>query len=587
MAEKSIKLILELDDKQVEATLKKLPKEFEDSGKKSGKEFGDGVESGASKAFSSLKSKILSVGAALVTAFGAKKSIEAAARQQDAVQRLNNSLANIGEFSQKATLDLQNFAASIEETTRFSDEAVLEQLAFAQAMGATAEQSEKVVNAATDLATALNIDLNSATRNIAKTLGGFAGELGETIPELKELTQEQLRAGEGIELLAARYSGRAAQDVATFSGALEQLKNAFGTVLENIGKIITNNPIVIKGINALTKVFVDLANTIDSTNIKELTLNIIEFGRSVTEFVVAPLELAFNLINFVFLKLKEGVAAVVAVIAADLGRLGDLLNSFGVDNTFTQGLQTFRESSNEVFQEIANDANESFNNILNPEVAVSLDQKLEQVKEKVNEIGEGTSIAAKINEEVKKSTSSLETLKKAFVGVADSAKRGLGQGIASGFAAMGAALAKGENALDAFVKSFLGAIGQMAIQLGSIFILQGIGFKLIPGLQANGVGLVAAGGALALAGGALTAIAGSIGGTPTPAVSSTGGGTPVEVTNPVGDLQGIERDEVQESVVINIQGDYFDSDDANVRLFERINNAADSLGVSINRGALA
>ena len=107
------------------------------------------------------------------------KAVTAAIRQEDAVNGLNASLARIGEFSQASSQDLQDFAAGLQNVTKFGDEAILEQLAFAQSMGATADQSKKVVSAAADLAAALNIDLNSATRNVAKTLGGYAGELGE------------------------------------------------------------------------------------------------------------------------------------------------------------------------------------------------------------------------------------------------------------------------------------------------------------------------------------------------------------------------------------------------------------------------
>ena len=70
---------------------------------------------------------------------------------------------------------------------------------------------------------ALAIDLQSAARNVGRTVGGFAGELGEVIPELKDLTTEALQAGEGIDLLAEKFSGRAAADAKTFSGRIAQL----------------------------------------------------------------------------------------------------------------------------------------------------------------------------------------------------------------------------------------------------------------------------------------------------------------------------------------------------------------------------
>ena len=42
---------------------------------------------------------------------------------------------------------------------------------------------------------------------VAKTLGGFSGELGESIPQLKELGAAALQAGEGITFIAERFKG--------------------------------------------------------------------------------------------------------------------------------------------------------------------------------------------------------------------------------------------------------------------------------------------------------------------------------------------------------------------------------------------
>ena len=170
-----------------------------------------------------------------------REFIQAATEQEDAVNRLSAALKVNGEFTRGAINDFEGYAASLQNVTRFGDEAILNQLALAKSFGATNQQAKEIVTAATDLAAAFDIDLESATRNVAKTLGGFAGELGETIPALKNLTQEQLQAGEGITLLANQFKGSAQESVKTFSGATDQLANTFGDLVEEIGFFITKN----------------------------------------------------------------------------------------------------------------------------------------------------------------------------------------------------------------------------------------------------------------------------------------------------------------------------------------------------------
>ena len=63
-------------------------------------------------------------------------------------------------------------------------------------MQLTEEQIRDTLKAATQLADAGIGTLESNTRNLAKTLNGTAGELGELIPGMRNLTKEQLMHGD-------------------------------------------------------------------------------------------------------------------------------------------------------------------------------------------------------------------------------------------------------------------------------------------------------------------------------------------------------------------------------------------------------
>ncbi|MCH9664411.1 MAG: hypothetical protein K0U41_01005, partial [Gammaproteobacteria bacterium] len=113
------------------------------------------------------------------------KTIKAASVQEAAVNRLNSSLFQMGDFTEENSKSLQHFASELQAVTRIGDEVTLGQLALAQSMGANVEQSKALVAAAADMSAALGISFESAVRNLSKTLGGVPGRLAELIPEVK------------------------------------------------------------------------------------------------------------------------------------------------------------------------------------------------------------------------------------------------------------------------------------------------------------------------------------------------------------------------------------------------------------------
>ena len=79
--------------------------------------------------------------------------------------------------------------------------------------------------AAVNLSKALGISTEAAFRNVGRTMGGFAGELGELVPELKDLSVEALRSGEGIVLLGEKFEGTA------------EAQRGFAETLENVAAV--------------------------------------------------------------------------------------------------------------------------------------------------------------------------------------------------------------------------------------------------------------------------------------------------------------------------------------------------------------
>jgi hypothetical protein len=164
-----------------------------------------------------------------------QSSIDLAAQQQDAEIGLTAAMKTAGDFSKEAIDDLKNFAGAMQDISTHGDELVLNQLAIAKAFGASNEQAKEIVEASIELAAATKVDLNSAVRQVSKTLGGFAGELSETQAGIKALTSEELKAGKAAKILLASYGGQAQKGLKSFTAQSAQLANIWGDMKENIG----------------------------------------------------------------------------------------------------------------------------------------------------------------------------------------------------------------------------------------------------------------------------------------------------------------------------------------------------------------
>jgi len=164
-------------------------------------------------------------------------------------------------------------------------------------------------------------------------------------------------------------------------------------------------------------------------------------------------------------------------------------------------------------------------------------------------------------------------------------------GAVNGLAAMGGALATGGDAWSAFGKQVLKTIGAICIQLGTMLILSGIGFQVIPPF--TGGAAIAAGAALVVLGGAIQALAG--GGTGSSAAASTASGGATPTTSMDGGQSSnqdmfqtpaeAERAKAQTGVTINVQGNILDRRETGLELAEILNSAFDTNGTLIRANA--
>ena len=188
---------------------------------------------GVDNSVKSLGKSALKAGAAFIGTAGLisgiKKTIALAAQQELAERQLSTAL---GRTSQ-ALLDQ---ASALQKVSMFGDEAIIGQQAFLASLKFSEEQIKKIIPVAMDLAAATGMSLESAVRNTAKTFSGLAGELGELVPQLRELTAEEMRAGKAVKVLNDLFGGQAAGQQGTLAFNMKQLEMAAGDLGEKIGE---------------------------------------------------------------------------------------------------------------------------------------------------------------------------------------------------------------------------------------------------------------------------------------------------------------------------------------------------------------
>lgn len=177
-----------------------------------------------------------------------KEANEAYKVQEKAEKALSKAAENNPYLNGEGVERLKDFAGEIQKVSNYGDEATIDIMAQLAATGRSEAEIMKIMAAAADYAAAKHIDLKTAAEILNSTYSGMAGTMGRQIAEIKDLTDEQLKNGDAIDLIAKKYKGFAAD--AVDSGT--QAKNAFGDFMESVGKMA--NP-MFEGLNQRSKSF--------------------------------------------------------------------------------------------------------------------------------------------------------------------------------------------------------------------------------------------------------------------------------------------------------------------------------------------
>lgn len=173
-----------------------------------------------------------------------KEANEAYKVQEKAEKALAQAAKNNPYLDDESVAKLKAYAGELQEISNYGDEGSIDIMAQLAATGRSESEIMKIMGAAADYAAAKHIDLASAAQTLNATYSGSAGLMGKQIDELKNLTEEQLKNGDAIDLISKKYKGFAAEakDSAT------QAKNAHGDFMEQVGKFSN------KGVESFNKI---------------------------------------------------------------------------------------------------------------------------------------------------------------------------------------------------------------------------------------------------------------------------------------------------------------------------------------------
>jgi TP901 family phage tail tape measure protein len=554
-------------------------------------------------------------------------------------EELAGSLGRVTPVAQAAGLSFGETAGTIAFLTKSgisTEEAVT-------GVRAVLAQVIRPSEEATAVARRLGIEFNTAGLE-AKGMGGFLKDLAERTGGNEDILGKLFPDIRGLVPILATVRGdfadfnRVLELTKNASGdtarALDEIKNSLDfqlTAASSRAKAITSQIFIL-----FEK---DLVNALKSFNANATTSlsGVIDMfvlaGKALTFFVMRPLELVINGLKVGFSVIRLQIQGVVASLGS-IGQVAAIVaEKFGARGPLIEGLQTFGEASREVFVDNFKDvgdnlkksltldmsASDSVNSYFDKieERAAQLQPQIEAVKQQITSgmadatmavsvdpsdpaaggmdpfagarLGLNAFESALVNAFDTTVPASLEQFK-AFVesvkAFSQQIKTALMGGIANGagqaFAAFGKAIAQGEDPLKAFLNTFMQTMGQMAIQVGTMFILQGLAYTFA-GLP-NGPALIAAGAALAVFGGVMGAV---FSGGGSGAGGYAGQGTGVSTLSSADEfLTPSETQEKQKTEInVQVQGNIFDGEETGLRIVDAIRDSIERDGVTLVRTA--
>jgi len=190
---------------------------------------------GLGRSIKSLGTAAIGAGAAY---FGTRGLINAIVSSTEAFGIQEQAEKSLEVALGKTSQALLNQASALQKVTTFGDESIIGVQASIAAFIDSEEQIKKATEATLDIAVAMGMDLKSAGDLVAKTLGSSTNAMSRYGIEVKGAVGSTERLESLTSNVAELFGGQATAQAQTYAGQVQQLKNEFGDMAEDLGKIL-------------------------------------------------------------------------------------------------------------------------------------------------------------------------------------------------------------------------------------------------------------------------------------------------------------------------------------------------------------
>lgn len=398
----------------------------------------------------------------------------------------------------------------------------------------------------------LNVAIGGSETQLVKLLGraegaraiitlaadGFEGLKNKT----EALTNSQGAANEAFKIIDQTISQQVNKSLSTLSAIFLTITSESGSGFNEVLGFINSQ---LQGLFSTLRMFDGVGGIINTV--------LLNLQDGFADLALSAIE-SFSSIPFIGDKIKEGFASTVASLKATKDEIAQEIFEIIAQPDLPKDPETGRTLN--PLGDLNKDAKEAM--IVVPEALAIVKEGFADVFGFLNDGGKLT--AENLTKLAASASNNLRKIGATFA-----------RGFAGSFAAVGAALVRGENAFQAFGKAILGVLGDIAIQAGTEIFLIGIGFS-DPSKVATGLALIGLGGAI-------KALAGGGGGAATPSVA---GGAPTAEAEFEGG--GFDEAELAEpTTVVNVSIDGVVSDPRGVaqQLNDLLNEFSDTNGAVI------
>lgn len=165
-------------------------------------------------------------------------STEAFMSQNKAATLANKAFQNNAQLTSKSITNIKSAMNNFSLNNLIDGDTLNNAAALASQMGLNEEQIIKVMDAASEMASAGIMPMDQAVKALSQSYSGNVAQLKRLNPELANLTAEQLKAGAAVDAMKKKYDGFRETLSGTFEGRNTQIKNQFSDLQASVGGII-------------------------------------------------------------------------------------------------------------------------------------------------------------------------------------------------------------------------------------------------------------------------------------------------------------------------------------------------------------